>query len=67
MNHMENIQHHIEVTRQQIIGQLENEISHFQIELGKLPADSDSESDISERIIYNRMIIRKRKLISCLS
>ena len=67
MNQMENIQNHIEVTRQQIIGQLKNEISHFQIELGKLPSDSNSESDISGRRIYNRMITRKRQLISCLS
>ena len=67
MAHMESIQNHIKITRQQIIGQLNDEISHFQIELGKLSSQSIRESDLSERRIYSRIITRKRKLISCLS
>ncbi len=67
MNHMENIQSHIEITRQQIISQLHDEISQFQRELGKMQTDSHSKSDAWGYRVYNTIIERKRKLISSLS
>lgn len=67
MNHMENIQSHIEITRQQIISQLHDEISQFQRELGKMHTDSRSKSDAWGCRVYNTIIERKRKLISSLS
>ena len=65
MDHMENIQNHIEITRQQIISQLHDEISLFQRELGKMR--TDSESDVWGFRVYNTIIARKRKLITSLS
>lgn len=44
MDHMENIQNHIEITRRQIIGQLHDEISLFQQELGKMRSDGESDT-----------------------
>ena len=67
MNHMETIQGHIEITRQQIISQLQDEISQFQVELGKLRTDCGTEGDIWGRRIYNKVIARKRQLICSLS
>ncbi len=67
MNHMETIQGHIEVTRQQIISQLKEEISHFQEELARLPADSNRESVLWGKRIYRTIIARKHRLISNLS
>ena len=65
MDHMENIQNHIEITRQQIIDQLHDEISLFQRELGKMHTDGDC--DAWGRRVYNTIIARKRKLITSLS
>lgn len=67
MNHLENIQNHIEITRQQIISQLHDEISQFQRELGKLQTDSSRECDVWGDRVYNKIIDRKRQLISGLS
>ncbi len=67
MNHMENIQSHIEITRQQIISQLQDEISQFQQELGKMHADSDDERDTWGYRVYHTIIARKRQLITRLS
>ena len=67
MNHMKNIQSHIEITRQQIIGQLHDEISQFQRELGKMHIDSAEQSDAWGYRVYHTIIARKRKLITSLS
>jgi hypothetical protein len=64
---METIQGQIEITRQQIISQLQDEISHFQVELGKFPTDSNKEEDNWGARIYQTIIARKRQLISNLS
>jgi hypothetical protein len=62
---MDTIQNYIEITRQQIIRQLQEEIAHFQGELGKMHADN--ESDLWGQRVYNKIIFRKRQLISSLS
>ena len=63
MDHMENIQNHIEITRQQIISQLHDEISQFQRELGIMHTDRYAWG----HRVYNTIIARKRQLISRLS
>ncbi|MEN8169663.1 MAG: hypothetical protein ABFS08_05515 [Pseudomonadota bacterium] len=67
MNHLETIQNHIEITRQQIIRQLQDEISQSQFELGELHTDSGRECDVWGDRVYNKIIARKRQLISGLS
>jgi hypothetical protein len=67
MNQTDTIQNHIEITRQQIIGQLQEEIAHFQNELCRLSSDSDNGYDAWGNRIYRTIINRKRKLISALS
>lgn len=65
MHHMDTIQNYIEITRQQIIRQLQEEIAHFQGELGKI--HSDNESDLWGQRVYSKIIFRKRQQISALS
>ncbi len=67
MNHMETIQGHIEITRQQIIGQLEEEISQFQNKLKKISSNCSDEKDRWGQRAYQTIILRKRQLISKLS
>lgn len=67
MYQAETIQNHIEITRQQIIGQLHEEIAHFQNELNRLAADSDNACDAWGNRVYRTIINRKRRLISALS
>jgi hypothetical protein len=67
MYHMDTIQNYIEITRQQIIRQLQEEIAHFQGELYKLSAGCDRECDVMGYRLYSSIIRRKRQLISSLS
>lgn len=67
MNHMDIMQQQIEVTRQQIISQLNDEISHFQNELRKLSYSEGETRNIWGQRIYARIIDRKRELIASLS
>lgn len=67
MNYMENIQGHIEITRQQIIAQLHEEISHFEAELGRFPSNNNSDEARWGQRLYSKIIARKRQLITCLS
>lgn len=64
MSHMETIQGKIEITRQQIIQQLQDEISQFQLELGSLSADGERGVERRGKQVYQRGIERKRQLIS---
>lgn len=65
MNYMDTIQNHIDITRQLIIRELQQEIEHFQGELGKMP--SNSECDLWGQRLYYKLINRKRQLIASLS
>jgi hypothetical protein len=64
MSYTQKIQGYIEITRQQIICQLREEISHMQGELGGLPSDS---RDILGNWKCHKGIAHKRQLISRLS
>ena len=67
MNHMECIQRHIDVTRQQIIRQLQDEISQYQQELGGMQAPRHGESDKWGYRVYQSIIEHKQDLIARLS
>lgn len=57
----------IEVTRQQIINQLYEEIALFTHELDRVAASAGNASAGWDCRVYNKMIARKRQLISLLS
>lgn len=66
MTHRDTIQHHIEITRRQIIRQLQEEIMHFQDELGRITTRVDQRDAGGERVCH-KIIRRKRQQISSLS
>lgn len=65
MNHTDTIQNTIEITRQQIIRELQEEIAHYQVELGKIT--SRGVGNVSGLRLYHKRINRKRQLIASLS
>ncbi len=67
MNHMETARGYIEITRRQIIGQLEKEISQFQDMLEHALSNGSREEERWEKHLYQTMISRKQQLISRLS
>lgn len=67
MNQMETIHQHIEITRQQLICQLNEELANFQRECLRLSQCAESGTDIRRHRIYHRIIASKRRLIDSLS
>jgi hypothetical protein len=65
MNYVDTIQNTIEITRQQIIRELQAEIAQCQGELGKM--STRDEADKWGRRLYHKRINRKRQLIASLS
>lgn len=64
MSQMEAVQGQIEITRQLFLSQLEEEISHFQLELGKLPPEDNCGMATKGRHNYQMIIARKRQLLA---
>ena len=64
---METMQGHIYITRQQIISQLQDEVSQFKLKLDIDSAKSPSENDSWKHSVYSRIIKRKQQLIARLS
>ncbi len=61
------IQSYVESTRGQIIGKLENELSHLQAEHGKMASAGRGGSETWDHQLYSRLIARKRQLLATLS
>jgi hypothetical protein len=64
MSQIEAVQGQIEITRQLFLSQLEEEISHFQQELGKLPPEDNYGMATNGRHNYQTIIARKRQLLA---
>ncbi len=67
MSRIQMIQEHIDITRNQIIEQLQDEVAQFQQKMNLMDESSNGKNERWGRTVFQEIISRKRTLIQRLS